>query len=111
MALQIVKGSDPSLEIMLQIQDCDKLLPHDLTGKTVEVKYKNSTGTVITKTTPTDVLIVDAVYGQLNLNLTDTDTEALAIGGLALDVYVTDAGKTLIWKFDKSLITVVDRIR
>jgi hypothetical protein len=108
--LDIVKGSDPRIAITLQTSDRGMFSPYDITTKTISVKYKDSTNVLVTKNTAPSIEIIDAVYGKLSLNLTDTDTEALKIGKLNLDVYVEEAGETLIWKL-VGQINVIDRIR
>lgn len=108
--LDIIKGSDPRIAITLQTSECEMVLPYDLTGKTVTVKYKDSTGVLVSKTGTPSITILDAVYGKISLNLTDIDTESLKIGKLSLDVYIEESGETLIWKLIDQ-INVVDRIR
>jgi hypothetical protein len=106
----IIKGADVDLSIFLQIQEANGItLPYDLTSKTVSVSYKNSSNVLVTKVDP-QVEVVDAVYANVILHLTDVDTEALKVGFFDFDVIVVEASDTKIWKFEKS-VTVKDRVR
>lgn len=106
----IIKGADVDLSIFLQIRDANGItLPYDLTAKTVSVSYKNTNNVLVTKVAP-DVDVVDPVYANVILKLTDVDTEALKVGFFDFDVIVVEAADTKIWKFEKS-VTVKDRVR
>jgi hypothetical protein len=98
------------LSIFLQTKDCNGvILPYNLTGKTINVKYKNGAGVLVTKTNP-DVEILDAVYSNIILHLTDADTSALKAGFFDFDVIIEDGSDTKIWKFEKE-VTVKERIQ
>jgi hypothetical protein len=106
----VVKGSDISLSVFLQTKDCNGvILPYNLTGKTVEVVYRNGSGALVTLTNPA-VQVLDPVYSNISISLSETDTENLKTGFFDFDVIITQGGDTKIWKFEKQ-ITVVDRIR
>jgi hypothetical protein len=106
----IVKGSDIDISVFLQTEDCNGIiLPYNLTGKTLEVVYKNGAGALVTKVSP-DVQVIDAVYANIILTLTEADTDALKTGYFDFDVIIEDGADTKIWKFIKE-VTVIDRIR
>lgn len=107
---KIVKGSDVSIPITLLLKDSSGVtLPQDLTGKTISVKYKNSSGVTVTVTGSPGISILNAVYGNLSLNLTDAETDALKSGDFPFDVILVQGSDTKIFKIEKQ-ITVVDRI-
>lgn len=106
----IVKGSDIVLSVFLQTKDCnDVILPYNLTGKTVQVVYRNGVGAIITLSSPA-VTILDAIYSNVTITLSEADTEALRTGFFDFDVVITEGSDTKIWKFERQ-VTVIDRIR
>jgi hypothetical protein len=107
---KIVKGSDVSIPVTLFLEDSAGVrLPQDLTSKTISVKYKNSSGVVVMVTGSPGISVLNAVYGNLSLNLTDTETDALKSGDFPFNVILVEGSTTQIFIIEKQ-ITVVDRI-
>lgn len=106
MSVEIVKGEDISFDIFLKDSDGK---PYDLTGYdliTVDIQGSSS---VITKTTPTDVVVLDdPAAGKIRVNLTDANTDDLEAGDVdfevLIDVGLHDAGIRRIAQFPKGIL-------
>jgi hypothetical protein len=97
---QLVIGEDKT--ITFKIRDNTTLDPVDLTGRTVQIKYINSSGTIVT----VSATVTSAVLGTFTVAFTDTLTNAMNPGDLRLDVESINGGDIKIYPVSNAVLVV-----
>jgi hypothetical protein len=99
---QITRGEDRSFTITLRDVDCNGVVgdPHDLTGKTVTVTYRDQAG--VAQTLPCNILA--ATLGRFEAVFTEAQSNNLRVGDFKFDIVVVEGSDTKIYPIEGKIL-------